>query len=61
MYLIDTVQSRSAQTMHLPIIFPTQYPIRYNAATVVFFVYPATLDETRESKATNGVGLACVI
>jgi hypothetical protein len=44
----------------LPIIFPAQYPIRYIAATVVFFVYPATLLLMRLSSATNGVGLACV-
>lgn len=42
-------------------IFPAQYPIKYSAATVVFLVYPATFDETSESSATNGVGLACVM
>lgn len=41
-------------------MFPTQYPIKNMAATVVFFVYPATLLEIRLSSATNGVGLACV-
>lgn len=45
---------------HVPMILPTQYPIRYIAATVVFFVYPATLLDIRLSNATNGVGLACV-
>ena len=35
-----------------------QYPIRYNAATVVFLVYPATLLLINERKATNGVGEA---
>lgn len=42
-------------------IFPAQYPIKYSAATVVFFVYPATLLDTNDSNATNGVGLACVM
>ena len=41
-------------------IFPTQYPIRNMAATVVFLVYPATLLEIKLKSATNGVGLACV-
>jgi hypothetical protein len=39
-------------------MFPTQYPIRYMAATVVFFVYPATLDEIMARRATKDVGLA---
>ena len=41
-------------------MLPVQYPMRYIAATVVFFVYPATLLEIKLSNATNGVGLACV-
>lgn len=41
-------------------ILPTQYPIRYIAATVVFLVYPATLLEIKLRIATNGVGLAWV-
>lgn len=42
-------------------MLPAQYPIRYKAATVVFFVYPATLDEIMDRRATKGVGLACVM
>jgi len=38
-----------------------QYPIRYSAATVVFFVYPATLVLIKLRIATKGVGLACVM
>ena len=45
---------------YLPMMLPAQYPIRYMAATVVFFVYPATLLEIKLSSATKGVGLACV-
>jgi hypothetical protein len=41
-------------------MFPAQYPIRYMAATVVFFVYPATLLDIRLSSATKGVGEAWV-
>ena len=37
-----------------------QYPIKYSAATVVFFVYPATLLLINDKNATNGVGEACV-
>jgi hypothetical protein len=44
----------------LPMMLPTQYPIRYIAATVVFFVVPATLLEIKLSNATKGVGEACV-
>lgn len=33
-----------------------QYPIKYSAATVVFFVYPATLLLINDKNATNGVG-----
>ena len=39
---------------------PTQYAIRYIAAVVVFSVYPAILEEIKESNAANGVGLAYV-
>ena len=35
-----------------------QYPIRYNAATVVFLVYPATLLLINDRNATKGVGEA---
>ena len=35
-----------------------QYPIKYSAATVVFFVYPATLLLINDKNATNGVGEA---
>ena len=35
-------------------------PIKYIAATVVFFVCPATLLLIKLNSATNGVGLACV-
>lgn len=41
-------------------MLPAQYPIRYKAATVVFFVHPATLVEMRLSRATKGVGEAWV-
>ncbi len=43
-----------------PMMLPAQYAIRYKAATVVFFVYPATLVAMSESKATKPVGLDCV-
>ena len=33
-----------------------QYPIKYSAATVVFFVYPATLLLINDKNATNGAG-----
>ena len=41
-------------------MLPTQYAMRYKAAVVVFFVYPATLVDIRDRKQTKGVGLACV-
>ena len=45
----------------VPMMFPTQYPTKYIAAIVVFFVYPATFVAIRLSSATNGVGEACVM
>lgn len=42
----------------LPRMLPTQYPTRYNAATVVFLVYPATLVAMRDRRATKGVAAA---
>lgn len=46
--------------LRIPMMLPVQYPIRYIAAIVVFFVYPATLLLIKLRRATNGVGLACV-
>ena len=46
---------------NIPMIFPTQYAIRYIAATVVFLLYPATFELINDNNATNGVGLACVM
>ena len=51
---------RKKRTKNPPTIFPTQYPIKYNAAIVVFFVYPATFVEIKLRMATKGVGDACV-
>lgn len=45
----------------IPMIFPTQYDIKYIAATVVFLVYPATFELINDNNATNVVGLACVM
>ena len=41
-------------------MLPTQYAIKYIAATVVFFVYPATFVEIKDRKHTKGVALAWV-
>lgn len=41
-------------------MLPMQYDTRYIAATVVFFVYPATLDEISDNSATKAVEEAWV-
>jgi len=46
-----------ATTIYLPMMFPAQYPIKYIAATVVFFVYPAILLETKLSRHTKPIAL----
>lgn len=54
-------ENHRKRTENSPMMFPTQYPIKYNAAIVVFFVYPATFVEIKLKIATKGVGEACVI
>lgn len=48
------------EVFDIPMMLPTQYPIRYSAATVVFLVYPATFEDIKPRIHTKGVGLARV-
>ena len=43
-----------------PVRFKGARTYKYMAANVVFFVYPATLDEMSDSRHTKAVGGACV-